>query len=99
MLMELSTPLDACTVSLYDDVDMMVGSTVTDGNGYYEFTGIADGNYTINLSTTKPWGGLSMNDVQVVWQSVTGVIAALTGLDYLAGMLHGIPYLLWTMCS
>ncbi|MCD4730644.1 MAG: hypothetical protein K8R74_08595, partial [Bacteroidales bacterium] len=44
-----------------------------------------DGNYTINMATAKPWGGLSMNDVQVVWQSVTGVIAPLTGLDYLAG--------------
>jgi len=80
-----STPMDACTVMLYDDADVMVGSTTTDGFGHYEFTGIADGNYSINLATAKPWGGLSMNDVQMVWQSVTGVISALTGLDYLAG--------------
>ena len=81
----ISTPMDACTVMLYDDADVMVGSTTTDGSGYYEFTGIADGNYSINLSTAKPWGGLSMNDVQVLRQSVTGMIPALTGLDYLAG--------------
>jgi len=81
----ITTPLDACTVMLYDDADAMVGSTVTAVNGYYEFTDIADGNYTINLSTTKPWGGLSMNDVQIVWQAVTGVIGALTDLDFLAG--------------
>jgi len=81
----VSTPMDACTVMLYDDADILVGSTTTDALGYYEFTGIADGNYTINMATAKPWGGLSMNDVQVVWQSVTGVIAPLTGLDYLAG--------------
>ena len=81
----LSTPIDAATVSLYDDADAFVGSTTTDGSGFYEFTGVPDGNYTLNISTTKPWGGLSMNDVQVLRQSVTGMIPALTGLDYLAG--------------
>ena len=80
----VATPMDACTVMLYDDADILVGSTTTDALGYYEFTGIADGNYTINLATTKPWGGLSMNDVQVTWQYVTGAGVVLTDLEFLA---------------
>ncbi|MCK5080342.1 MAG: hypothetical protein KAR09_10375, partial [Bacteroidales bacterium] len=78
------TPMDVCTVMLYDDADILVGSTTTDALGYYEFHGIADGNYTINLSTTKPWGGLSMNDIQITRQYVTGGGSGLTGLEFLA---------------
>jgi hypothetical protein len=80
-----STAMDACTVMLYDDLDVMVGSTTSDANGYYEFNGIADGNYTIVPSTTKPWGGLTMNDVQLVRQHVSGGGTTLTGLKFMAG--------------
>jgi len=77
----ISTPMDACTVMLYNDVDLLVGAATTDGSGHYEFTGIADGNYSINLSTAKPWGGLSMNDVSMARQHFLNLIT-LSGLYY-----------------
>jgi len=78
------TPMDNCNVNLNDGSDAIIATTTTDAFGYYEFNGIADGNYTIDVATTKPWGGLAMSDVQVVWQSVT-LGPVLTGLYYLAG--------------
>jgi len=80
----LLTIMDNCSVNLNDGSDAIVASTTTDAFGYYEFAGVPDGNYTIDVSTIKPWGGLAMSDVQVVWQSVT-LGPVLTGLYYLAG--------------
>lgn len=81
----ISSSLDACNVSLYDYDNVLVGSTITDGTGYFEFIDIADGYYSINFSTTKPWGGLSMNDVQLLWQHITETGPELVGLEFLAG--------------
>ena len=47
-------------------------SDLSDGVGDYEFLDVPDGTYTIESSTLKAWGGLSMNDVQLARQYVTG---------------------------
>jgi hypothetical protein len=61
-----NTPLSDVTVTLD------VYSDVTDGNGDFNISSIDDGGYTLLSTTTKAWGGLTMNDVQFVRQYVTG---------------------------
>jgi len=62
--------LEGCTVDLLNDNSEVIFTTNTDATGYYEFTGIVDGDYTLETSTTIAWGGLSMNDVQFARQYV-----------------------------
>ncbi len=82
----VSTPMDTCTVMLYDATDALVGTTTTDASGYYEFAGVLDGDYSLEAITTIDWGGLSMNDVQFARQYVTNQPPGngLTGLPLLA---------------
>ena len=44
------TYFENVTVLLYDDQNMMVGTTTTDVNGNYSFTGLPDGTYTIDVT-------------------------------------------------
>ncbi len=62
--------LEGCTVDLFNDNSEVIFSTNTDASGYYEFTGLVDGDYSMGTSTTIDWGGLSMNDVQFARQYV-----------------------------
>jgi len=74
----LSTPLSDITVKLMDGV-VEVASDITDSNGDYNISDIADGGYTLENTTTKTWGGLSMGDVQLarghfLSSSLTGLV-------------------------
>jgi hypothetical protein len=81
------TYANASSTALSDvTVTLDVFSDVTDANGDYNISSIDDGGYTLGSSTTKAWGGLSMNDVQLVRQYVTFQPPgnALTGMPLLA---------------
>jgi protocatechuate 3,4-dioxygenase beta subunit len=41
------TPIGAVTVTLFDNAGVQVGTTKTDNNGFYQFTGLLPGTYTI----------------------------------------------------
>jgi len=68
------TSLNGLTVQLVDNSNAIAATTTsysladTNGvkNGYYEFTNIAAGTYTINVTTTKPWGGVNATDALLV---------------------------------
>ena len=77
-----NTPLSDITVKLMDGV-IEVTSDVTDTNGDYNMSSMDDGSYSLENTTTKAWGGLSMNDVQLARQHVAGT-NPLTGLRLLA---------------
>jgi hypothetical protein len=74
-------------VTLDDGTDVIVGTALTDLTGGYMFRGLFPGTYTLGGSTTKAMGGLSMNDVQLARQYVTGQPPgnALAGIHLLAG--------------
>jgi len=80
-----STPLSDVTVTLMDG-GSPVTTDVSDASGDYNLSSMDDGNYTLESSTTKAWGGLSMNDVQFARQKVTNQPPGngLTGLRLLA---------------
>ncbi len=80
------TALEGNAVELYNTDSEMLFSVETNASGYFEFTGMLDGDYSLETSTTIDWGGLSMNDVQLARQYVTGDPPgnALSGLHLLA---------------
>ena len=47
MLILAMTALENCSVELRDATDAVLFSTMTDATGYYEFTGLLDGDYTL----------------------------------------------------
>jgi hypothetical protein len=90
------TYANASSTALSDvTVTLDVFSDVTDANGDYNISSIDDGGYTLESSTLKTWGGLSMNDVQFTRQKVANQPPGngLTGLQLLAGDVDqsGLP--------
>jgi hypothetical protein len=52
------------TVSLKQgSTTMYTTTTPSIGNGNYEFLGVANGTYTVHLSSPKPWGGVTSADI------------------------------------
>ncbi len=77
-----STPLSDITVKLMNGV-VEVGSGISLTSGDYYISSIDDGSYTLENTTTKTWGGLSMNDVLMTRQKAAGV-GSFTTLQELA---------------
>ncbi|MBA4251021.1 MAG: hypothetical protein C0425_09010 [Chlorobiaceae bacterium] len=74
-----STPLSGVTVTLTP------GSftAVTNASGVYNFAAVPNGTYTLAVSTTRPWGGVSGSDVTAVRLHIIGT-TPLAGLRLLA---------------
>lgn len=69
-------------------VTLTPGTTVSTGAlGYYEFTNILDGNYTMTGASTKPWGGLQALDAIQVQRFVSGAVT-FTDLQKRAGDIN-----------
>lgn len=65
-------PIAAVTVKLYDTNNTLVETAETDFNGSYEFTGVDEGTYYIEASTTAMPGGINMADAQKVRHHING---------------------------
>ncbi len=76
-------PFAGVTVSLLDDMGNVIATTVTDANGDFTFSGVPNGDYTIEITdtsdvldglggTTTP-AGFGMLDVTVAGADVSGV--------------------------
>ncbi len=68
-----STTLGGLNVSLKQG-ETVVAQCVTNAQGYYQFTGIAAGTYTVKVETTLPWGGVNALDASLILQHFTGMI-------------------------
>ncbi len=53
--------IEGVTVSLFDDNDVLIATTTTDGMGAYVFTGVAAGDYYINFDATTNTAGNTYN--------------------------------------
>jgi len=51
----VSTPLNSVKVVLLNHLGVRLDSTSSNASGYYELSGIPDGNYSLQLSSAKPW--------------------------------------------
>ncbi len=77
------TPLSNVPVKLMNG-NIQVKETTTNGSGYYQFQNITPGNYTLKLSTTRPWGGVNSSDALLTLKHFVG-ISLLSGLKMTAG--------------
>jgi len=77
-----NTALSGITINLKNSSGNTIATTTTDANGNYSFTGVAAGNYTFEITTTKPWNGVSATDVLLYRKHIAN-ITPLTGI-YLA---------------
>ncbi|MCX6257558.1 MAG: hypothetical protein NTW49_06660 [Bacteroidia bacterium] len=68
-----STPLVGVTVMLKLEGNE-VASTVTDANGYYEFTVCQNGLYTFEFNCSIPWAGVGLDDVFAVYDHTVGYV-------------------------
>jgi len=77
-----NTALAGLTIKLKNSGGATVGTTTTNATGDYTFTGIQAGNYTLEVLTTKPWGGVAATDV-LLYRKHIASIELLSGI-YLA---------------
>jgi len=77
-----NTPLSNVTINLKNSADSVVGTAITNASGIYSFSGIVPGNYSLDVATVKPWGGVTATDVLLYSKHIVN-IAHLSGI-YLA---------------
>ena len=81
-------PLEGCSVELRDASDAVLFSTTTDVDGNYEFTGLLDGDYTVQTSSSQAYSYITdVGDANVVIDHVLST--PLTGIFFLAGDVDG----------
>jgi len=59
-------------------------STAAGGQGNYQFLGVANGTYTVSLSSTKPWGGVTATDIVLIQNHYKTPPTPLIGIKRLA---------------
>jgi hypothetical protein len=74
------------TVTLQGSTTMYTTTTAATGTGNYQILGVADGIYTVSLSSSKPWGGVTSADIIAMQNhyKTTGAVL-LHGIKRLAG--------------
>lgn len=73
-----TTGLDGVTVTLYNSVGTAIATTTTTGGGFYSFTGLAPGTYSVGF--TRPFGyGFSPQDVAGSTEANDSDVNILTG--------------------
>ena len=78
------TPLNGCSVELYDGSNQLLFSTTTNATGYYEFTGIIDGSYSLKTTCTLAHTGFNIADAFILRQSLTPGGPVLSPIQHLA---------------
>jgi len=79
-----NSPLSDLQIHLKDGTGGIVGTTITGTTGNYAFTNVPAGAYTLDVSTTKPWSGVSALDVLMYRKHIAN-IALLSGLYLSSG--------------
>jgi len=79
-----NSPMSNVTVKLKDGSGNIIATTITDNSGNYSFTEISNGDYTLESTSTKPWGGVSATDVLLYKKHIAN-ISQLTGIFLASG--------------
>ncbi|MCK9205412.1 MAG: carboxypeptidase regulatory-like domain-containing protein, partial [Bacteroidales bacterium] len=69
----VQTPLSGVTVVLKNGSGTVVGTTTTNATGSYTFNSLENGNYTVEPSTTKPWGGVTALDMLLFKKHIANI--------------------------
>ncbi len=78
------TALAGVTVTLKNSSGTVVGTTTTNASGSYSFSNLSNGNYTLEPSTTKLWGGVTASDVLLYRKHIAN-ISLLNGIFLASG--------------
>ena len=81
-------PLNGVTVKLKDINGTVINTTTSYNSGYYNFSHVQNGNYTLEVSTDKSWGGVTALDVLVYKKHIAG-ISTLSGIYLASGDVNG----------
>ncbi len=84
----ISTPLDSVHVYVKDAIGTVVMDGLANNDGYFSFTGLANGTYTLSVTCTKPRGGANSVDALGVLKHFVGM-TVLTGLNKTAADVSG----------
>lgn len=72
------TPMTNTTVRLLQN-QQIIETQTTDANGFFAFSQVANGNYTLGFSTSKPWGGITATDALLTARHAS-LVSQLTAL-------------------
>lgn len=79
-----NTPLNNITVNLMNSNATIVATTATSMSGNYSFGMVANGDYTLQVISPKPWGGVSAADVLAYRKHIAN-ITPLSGIFLASG--------------
>jgi hypothetical protein len=82
------TPLSGVTVALKNSSGTVIATTSSNATGVYAFSGLQNGNYTLEPSTSKLWGGVTALDV-LLYKKHIASIAFLEGIFLASGDVNG----------
>ncbi|MEY3574559.1 MAG: hypothetical protein RLZZ617_1157, partial [Bacteroidota bacterium] len=82
------TALNNSTVILKDTLGATVATATTGSNGSFSMSNVVPGSYTLEASTTKPWGGVTASDALLAVRHATGAVLQ-TGLRLVACDVNG----------
>ncbi|MEI7983060.1 MAG: SdrD B-like domain-containing protein, partial [Bacteroidota bacterium] len=74
-----NTPLNGLTVKLKNGSGTIISTTTTNATGNYAFSSVPAGSYSFEVTTTKPWSGVSAADVLLYRKHIAN-ISLLTGI-------------------
>ena len=83
-----SSPLSGITLTLKNALGAVIGTTSTNSTGNYSFSGLFNGEYTLEATTTKAWGGATASDI-LLYKKHVGNIALLEGIFLTSGDVNG----------
>jgi len=72
------------TLNLKNEIGNTIGTIITDAFGNYNFVGISNGNYTLEPTTNKSWGGVTAGDVLLYKKHIASIIS-LSGIYFASG--------------
>ena len=83
-----NTPLNDITVDLKNSNGAIVASTATNATGGYIFSNVANGDYALQVTSAKPWNGVTAGDVLLYKKHIVGLIS-LNGIYFASGDVNG----------
>ncbi len=67
--------MNNCSVSVRDQQNNLIAALISDNNGDFIVSGLSNGVYNIEISTTKIPGGITISDILNIRQNIAGLLS------------------------